>query len=182
MEERKKTTVAVFIDNENLRRALATESILFSDCAVCDYLAEEFGPIVLGKTYWAFGREGDQRSFPGAKVPQLFKRGVEIVLVPSFYDGSSEKNLADGKITIDVLQYLEYYPTIELWVIVSNDKDFLPLLQELRRRGKKVLLIYSQDTRILLESCERLGIENIQYQNIMPRTYLVQESYSQGRF
>ena len=51
---------------------------------------------------------------------------------------------------------------------MTNDKDFLLLLEEFRRRGKEVLLVRSQDVGILRTACERLGIERVIYQDIIP--------------
>lgn len=158
-------SIALFIDNENLRKCQNGD---FNSCDICDHLSEKYGKIVLGKSYWAFGKRNSLKNFPGSKAYNLFLRGIEIVPVPTFADGSGfEKNIADGKLIVDTLFYLERYQHIEIWVIATNDKDMIPLLEELKRRGKEVILIHSQDVEILNTICERLGIIRILYQDIV---------------
>jgi len=164
MKDQSHTTLAVFIDQKNLWMSHKE----FDECLLGEALLSEFGPIVLGKTYWAFGYEDDPHPFPGWKVPKLFKLGIEIIPIPSF----KGKNMADGKIMVDIINAVGCYPNIDLWVIASNDKDFLPVIEELRRRGQHVLLIYNDTTGILLEACERLGVGAVMYQSIVPQTHL----------
>jgi uncharacterized LabA/DUF88 family protein len=164
-----KKTIALFIDNENLRKCLKSDfDVDFYESYICDYLLENFGDIVLGRSYWAFGRDGSDRNISGQKAFVLFKLGIEVALVPTFDAGGIGKNITDGKMIIDIVHYLDRYPTIDTWVLVSNDKDFLPVLEELRRRGKEVLLIHSQDVEILRITCERLGIQRSLYQDLIP--------------
>ncbi len=161
--------IALFIDNENLRQSLKNDkNIDYSSKHVCKYLSDNFGTIVLGKSYWAHGRPNDPRGLPGGKNYELSLLGIKIVPIPTYIgvDGI-EKNNADGEIIIDIMYALERYPAIDLWVLVSNDKDFIPILEELRRRGKQVILIHSQDVRVLNVMCDRLGIIRILYQDIV---------------
>jgi len=162
-----KRTIGLFIDNQNMR-----DSIMgFKEKYICEHLSKKYGKIVIGKSYWAFGRKGCGNNFPGQVAYQLFKYGIEIVPVPTFDIRGRQKNLADGKIIIDTIFYIDRYPSIDLWVIVSNDKDFIPLLEELRRRGKQVMLIHSQQIKILNKTCERLGINRIYYPDVVPRVF-----------
>ncbi|AQQ53399.1 NYN domain-containing protein [Planococcus lenghuensis] len=50
------------------------------------------------------------------------------------------KSTTDVKITIDVMKELAR-PTADVLGIISNDRDFAPLLQEIRNAGKQALLI-----------------------------------------
>lgn len=164
-------SIAVFIDNENIRE----DENDFNGIEVCQFLSANHGKIVLGKSYWAFGRKGSGRNFAGQLAFELFQNGIEIVPVPTFSDGTDyPKNIADGKMMIDIMFYLERYNNIDIWAIVSNDKDFIPILEELKRRGKYVILIHSQENvHQLIRFCERLGIIRIEYKYIKSHEVLI---------
>ena len=52
MTDNKNKSVAIFIDNENMRSSLDRT---YDSCHICDYISENVGNIVLGRSYWAFG-------------------------------------------------------------------------------------------------------------------------------
>ena len=50
------------------------------------------------------------------------------------------KSTTDVQITIDVMKELGQ-PTADVYALITNDRDFAPLLQEVRNSGKQALLI-----------------------------------------
>ena len=52
--------------------------------------------------------------------------------------GAEHKNAADMRLCIDALETLYTRPTIATYVLVAGDRDYIPVLQHLRRNGKEV--------------------------------------------
>jgi hypothetical protein len=69
---------------------------------------------------------------------QLLANNIEPVQVFSF--GNSAKNAADIELVVDALAVATDMPWIELFVIVSGDGDFVPLIRRLHALGKRSLV------------------------------------------
>lgn len=55
--------------------------------------------------------------------------------------GGEHKNAADMRLCIDALETLYTRPTIDTYILVAGDRDYIPVLQHLRRYGKDVLTV-----------------------------------------
>ena len=66
----------------------------------------------------------------------LFRNRFELIHVPS-----PSKNSADVLMTAHAMAHLTSAPTITEYALISKDYDFRPLVANLQRMGKKVLLI-----------------------------------------
>ncbi|HEX8463544.1 MAG TPA: NYN domain-containing protein [Abditibacterium sp.] len=53
--------------------------------------------------------------------------------------GTDHKNAADMKMCIDVLEVLYTRPEIGTFVLVAGDRDYIPVIQHLRRQARRVL-------------------------------------------
>ena len=53
--------------------------------------------------------------------------------------GALVKNAVDVKMAVDAVSYVSSLPHIDVYVIVSGDRDFIHVLKELRRHGKTVV-------------------------------------------
>ncbi len=132
--------VGVFFDFENivysLRRAYGINPNFEDLMDKC----KEFGRVVVARAYtdWSGHRT--------MTVP-LHSSGFELVYVPIYgtninyqnHSSGPPKNIADMYMVIDVMEVLNSQPNIDTYVLLTGDKDFIPLAQAIRRRGKRVI-------------------------------------------
>ena len=131
--------VALFIDFENLARGLEDaypndfEDKLEAEPIL--RLAEEYGQVVLAHAYadWRF------RTFNQFQT-DLYRQGIELVHVLGKQQPSKKlKNAVDIKMAIDAVETVWTLPHVKHFIIVSGDRDFIPVLKMLRRYGKTVV-------------------------------------------
>lgn len=89
-----------------------------------------------------------------AKRDQLLELGIEPIQV--FQAGNSGKNASDIRLAVDAIDLLHQSP-IDVFVIVSADSDFVPVVNRLRAGGKTVIGAGRQATApsTLVRSCDR---------------------------
>ena len=130
--------IAVLIDFENV--GLNTIQGLF------DALSD-IGRIIIKRAY---------ADWSGSKTPreQLFELGIEPILI--YRSTKSGKNSSDIRLTIDATELL-FQSTVDTFVIVSSDTDFIPLINKLRSAGKVVIGAGKKETKSnnLVRSCDR---------------------------
>ena len=130
--------IAVLIDFENV--GLNTIQGLF------DALSD-IGRIIIKRAY---------ADWSSSKTPreQLFELGIEPVLI--YRSTKSGKNASDIRLTIDATELL-FQSTVDTFVIVSSDTDFIPLINKLRSAGKVVIGAGRKETKSnnLVRSCDR---------------------------
>ena len=133
MESLSQNQVALLIDFENLVRGVkdGTDTV---DCQVLFKLAEEYGRVLLANAY-ADWRMRDLNQYQVA----LYRLGVELIHVLGKREGETFKNAVDVKMAVDAVRAIALLPHIDVFVIVSGDRDFIPVLKELRRHGKTVV-------------------------------------------
>ncbi len=130
---------AVFLDFENVYYFLKNE---FADPPELNdhvleilrnlrtHLAENWGlDSIILNAYADFERIG-----PGAQGA-LYLLGVNTKNVL----GTEHKNAADMGLCIDVLEILYTRREIDTFVLVAGDRDYIPVIQHLRRQAKRVL-------------------------------------------
>ena len=76
--------------------------------------------------------------------PNLTRSGFEVVDCPALTYG--QKNAADIRIVIDVLQRLDATAYYDEFIIASSDADFTPLLQQLRASDRRTTIISTGTT------------------------------------
>ena len=123
--------VALLIDFENLVRSVDTEDI---DCEAVFRLADEYGRVLVASAY-ADWRMRDVNQYQ----TDLYGLGIELVHVLAQRRGAVIKNAVDVKMAVDAVSLMATLPHIDVYVIVSGDRDFIHLLKELRRHGKTVI-------------------------------------------
>lgn len=98
------------------------------------YFADEGNPVAVARAYADFsGLDDHTRHVQRA----LYLLGVEPVFVPS----TMHRNTTDLQVCIDALDLHVQRPELNTVVIVSGDRDYIPLIQALQQRGKDVVLI-----------------------------------------
>lgn len=123
--------MALLIDFENLVRAVDEEDI---DCEAVFRLADEYGRVLVANAY-ADWRMKDVNQYQ----TDLYGLGIELVHVLGRRHGASIKNAVDVKMAVDAVSLMSSLPHIDVFVIVSGDRDFIHVLKELRRHGKTVI-------------------------------------------
>jgi len=142
--------VAVLIDYENVG-ASSLEG-LFDNIA-------NIGRAIIKKAY------ADWSNVPKEPVVLLQKLGIEAI--QNFHASNSAKNSSDIRLAIDAIELL-YKSNVDVFVIVSADSDFVPLVNQLRAAGKTVICAGRQDvvSPSLVRSCDRyIFIENANKQS-----------------
>jgi len=130
---------AIFLDFENIYYFLSKEfmdppnlndAILELLRNLKHHLSDEFGlDCIISNAYADFERLGS--------TPQggLFLMGVDTKNVM----GTEHKNAADMRLCIDALEVLYTRPEIQSFVLVTGDRDYIPLIQHLRRKARNIL-------------------------------------------
>lgn len=80
----------------------------------------------------------DFERLPPGGAGGLARAGIEPVFVAG---GGNHKNAADMRLCVDALELAHTRPDIGTFVLVSGDGDYLPLVQRLRRYGRRVVLV-----------------------------------------
>ncbi len=78
--------------------------------------------------------------------PNLIQAGFEVVDCPPLTVG--QKNAADIRIVIDVLEFLGSNIRYDEFIIASSDSDFAPLCQHLRARDRQAVIISAGPTSV----------------------------------
>jgi hypothetical protein len=69
------------------------------------------------------------------------------------------KNSADIYIVMDIVEYLQRFPHIQEFIILSADADFVPVLNRLRKELKKSIIFTSYNTTSAYRNCSDRTIE-----------------------
>ena len=139
----KNDDVVVFFDYENivysLRQKLGENpnfELLMDKC-------QEYGRIVLARAYADW-------SHHNTVIAPLQASGFDPVYVPTYFYENKErrarKNAVDIHIAIEAVEVMFTQPHIDTYILLTGDKDFIPLANALRRNGKTVIAIGVQGT------------------------------------
>lgn len=128
--------VAIFVDLENLFGGYGNDVATVPLAKVVRDIEAEVvrsglgGQTALARAYANWSRP-DMAGYKG----QLLAGNVKPVQVYSF--DHSSKNAADIELVVDALEVAADMPWVELFVIVSGDGDFVPLIRRLHALGKR---------------------------------------------
>lgn len=139
---------AVFVEFEDLHRALrergdlselrSREQALAILEGLLARLREEGHPMVIGRSYAAFD------TYPGVEVAHdLALLGLDPQYVLISHSGRSS---ADVQLTFDVARVLFRRADIELIVVVSGGRDFLPLARQVLEEGRDLRIVSFTET------------------------------------
>jgi hypothetical protein len=139
---------AVFVDFENLflslknRNDLTGQRIRDLSLGILEQLKVRLqadkAPMVLGRSYAAFD------AYPGMEVAHdlaLMGFDPQYVLV-----GHAGKNSADVQLACDVCRVLYRRPDIDAIVIVSGDRDFIPIARQVLEENRELRVVAIPDT------------------------------------
>ena len=135
MEPDGSAQVAVFVDFENL--VLGAVKELPNQANPAPYealtrLCRGYGNASVRRAYadWA-------NTLFGSYQEDLAMNGVDLIQVARV--GIQNKNAADIRMAVDAMETLIVHPEISVFVLVSGDGDYSPLVQRLREFGKWVV-------------------------------------------
>lgn len=148
--------LAVFCDYENV--ALGAQDAAFGNFdihLVIERLLEK-GKVVVKKAY------SDWSRYDAAKRP-LHEAAFELIEIP--HVSYSGKNSADIRLVVDALDLCYAKSHVDVFVIVSGDSDFSPLVSKLRENDKRVIGVgvKNSSSKLLIENCD----EFIYYDDLM---------------
>ncbi|MEP0548506.1 MAG: NYN domain-containing protein [Rhodothermales bacterium] len=134
---------AVLIDYQNLYYYLKNrleghaspgDHILDMIDALRQRLVEQEAPIAVGRAYADFaGLDDHARHVQRA----LYLLGIDPCFVPS----TMHRNTTDLQLCIDALDLVQDRRDIATVVLVSGDRDYVPLVQAIQRRGCEVIMV-----------------------------------------
>ncbi|MBM2810652.1 MAG: hypothetical protein HW416_1411 [Chloroflexi bacterium] len=137
--------VAMFIDWENIKYSLLNRDNRLPNVQALKEAAGRFGRVVTAKAY-ANWQEGQNLRDPN----DLYSVGIEPIYVPTIFIGPGDtstaglprrKNSVDVKLAVDAVEFALLNPTVQAFVFVTGDGDFIHLVNTLRTRGKRVVII-----------------------------------------
>ncbi len=123
--------IAIVIDYENLFYSAQNLYSCYPDLELLIKLCEKRGRIASCQAYADWTKFQD-------RIQELFKSGIQPVFSPVSRTGKSS---ADTIICVQTMRLFYTNPNLESLLLVSGDRDFIPLVVELRSMGKKVFIV-----------------------------------------
>ncbi len=136
MDDSQLARLALFIDAENLVISTQKLGLPLNIKAVVDRAREE-GTLSFAKAY----ADWTQHPMLGY-VSHFHESVIELALLSSVYG----KNTADIQIVVDAMEMALSIGTPEVFMLVAGDRDFVPVVQKLKRYGKRVVGVGLQET------------------------------------
>ncbi|HZU12727.1 MAG TPA: NYN domain-containing protein [Chloroflexota bacterium] len=134
--ENHRSDAALFIDWDNLKVGLKQLGGQPNISSLLDAVSRR-GRVVVARAYADW-----QQRLNAFDPPNLYAAGIEPVYVPVRTQGGKiVKNSADVKLAVDCIDLLNTAPHLKVFVLVSGDADLVHLVNFLRARGKKVVVI-----------------------------------------
>lgn len=130
--------VAVFVDIENFAGYCSDLSAAVDLAPVLRHISNAFGRIYIKRSF------GDVASLPRShfntyEIRRMLQfHQVEHIDMPH-RPSSYSKNSADIRLVVDAVALIHQRPDITHLVVVSNDRDFIPLYNHAREFGKTVV-------------------------------------------
>ncbi|HEX2915274.1 MAG TPA: NYN domain-containing protein [Chloroflexia bacterium] len=133
--------VALFIDWDNLVISnYADRGSNRPDLEVLVRCAQQYGTVVVARAYAEWNITADRL--------EVYKAGIEPIYAPVFHadrdlsgQTSRGKSLADPVMVTDCIDFLHLLPQVGTYVLVTGDKDMVPVVRLARLRGRRVVVI-----------------------------------------
>lgn len=138
--EKRRKDVALFLDFENVYISVRTVYDQNPNFESIVEKAQEYGRVIIARAYADWYRY--QRV-----TNALYANGIEPVYVPTYYYGqerkksSAIKNSVDIHMVIDAMRTVYTHDNIDTYIFVTGDRDFIPLVNAIRQKGKECIII-----------------------------------------
>jgi uncharacterized protein (TIGR00288 family) len=139
--EHKRYDVAVFIDFENVYVSVRDKLDANPNFESIMERCSDLGRVVIARAY------ADWYRYPRV-TSALYANGIEPMYVPTYYydkemgrTGRAIKNSVDMNLCIDAMKTLYTNTNIGRFVLITGDRDFIPLVNSIRQQGKEVYII-----------------------------------------
>lgn len=164
------SNLAAFCDFENLAIGARDAGYGEFDITLALERMLDKGRVLIKRAYSDWKRYADDRR-------PLHEAGFELIEIP--HVSYSGKNSADIHLVVDALDLCYTRKHIDVFVIMSGDSDFSPLVRKLRENDKRVvgLGVKNASSNLLVESCD----EFIYYDDLVRRKKRVDDKRAQGR-
>lgn len=141
------SNIAIFCDYENV--AIGVQDADYEEFNIQPVIERllDKGTIVVKRAY------ADWENYKSAKRP-LHEAAFELIEVP--HVSYSGKNSADIRLVVDALDICYTKDHLDLFVVISGDSDFSPLVSKLRENNKKVigLGVKNSTSDLLIDNCD----------------------------
>ena len=139
--------LAVYCDFENVALGARESGYGELDMSLMLQRLLDKGQIIVKKAY------ADWERFKNARR-SLHETGFELIEIP--HVSYSGKNSADIRMVVDALDLCFTKPHVDVFVAITGDSDFSPLVSKLRENNKRVigLGVKTSTSRLLVESCD----------------------------
>jgi uncharacterized protein (TIGR00288 family) len=139
--------IAVFADFENVALGVRDAKYPSFDIELVLQRLLDKGNVVVKKAYSDWDR---YRS----AVKQLHQAAFELIEIP--HVSYSGKNSADIRLVVDALDLCYTKAHVDVFVIISGDSDFSPLVSKLRENNKQVigLGVKNSSSDLLIDNCD----------------------------
>jgi uncharacterized protein (TIGR00288 family) len=139
--------LAVFADFENVALGVRDAKYPSFDIELVLKRLLDKGNVVVKKAYCDWDR---YRS----AVRQLHEAAFELIEIP--HVSYSGKNSADIRLVVDALDLCYTKAHVDVFVIISGDSDFSPLVSKLRENNKQVigLGVKNSSSDLLIDNCD----------------------------
>ncbi len=151
--------IAIFADFENVALGVRDANFEAFDIYLVLQRLLDKGKIVVKKAYADWERYKSHKK-------SMHEAAFELVEIP--HVSYSGKNSADIRLVVDALDLCYTKVHIDIFVIVSGDSDFSPLVSKLRENDKKVigLGVKNSSSDLLVDNCD----EFIYYDDLVRTT------------
>ena len=141
MAEQVRKDVAVFIDFENIYVSVRDNLDTNPNFEIIMDRCNELGRVILARAY------ADWYRYPRI-TSALYANNIEPMYVPTYYydkdagrTGRPIKNSVDMNLCIEAMRTLFTMPGLSTFVLITGDRDFIPLVNSIRQQGKDVIII-----------------------------------------
>jgi uncharacterized protein (TIGR00288 family) len=141
MYEQRRPDVAVFIDFENVYVSVRDKLNANPNFEAIMDRCSDLGRVVISRAY------ADWYRYPRV-TSALYANAIEPIYVATYYydkdmgrTGRAIKNSVDMNLCIDAMKTLFTHTNITKFVLVTGDRDFIPLVNSIRQQGKEVYII-----------------------------------------
>ncbi|MFN3374276.1 MAG: NYN domain-containing protein, partial [Chloroflexus sp.] len=141
MYDQKRPDVAVFIDFENIYVSVRDKLNATPNFEAIMDRCNDLGRVVISRAY------ADWYRYPRI-TSALYANAIEPIYVATYYydkdagrTGRAIKNSVDMNLCIDAMKTLFIHPNVGRFVLVTGDRDFIPLVHSIRQQGKEVYII-----------------------------------------